>query len=66
MASRRPVWLLDEPTVGFDDASVERAVQAIAGHCAAGGIAVAATHLALPVAGAIRLQLGTTPTPTAA
>lgn len=58
LTSGRPVWLLDEPTVGLDEASVAAAVQAIAGHCAAGGIAVAATHLPLAVAGARTLRLG--------
>lgn len=45
LTTRRAVWLLDEPTVSLDAASValfERAVQA---HCAGGGSALIATHI---------------------
>ena len=51
------VWLLDEPTLGLDTASVDRLGLALAGHRAGGGIVVAATHLPLPLPGADTLQL---------
>ncbi len=41
----RRVWLLDEPTVSLDDASVALFVKAVSDHCAGGGIALAATHI---------------------
>ena len=56
--SRAPVWLLDEPTVGLDAASLDRLGGLIAAHRAGGGIVIAATHLALPVPGAAELRLG--------
>ncbi|SDW84912.1 heme exporter protein A [Albimonas donghaensis] len=43
----RPVWLLDEPTVSLDAASVAVFAQVVAEHCAAGGLALAATHVDL-------------------
>lgn len=45
--TRRPVWLLDEPTVSLDTASVARFAGAVRAHLAAGGIAVIATHIDL-------------------
>jgi len=47
VASGCPLWLLDEPTVGLDTASVAALERAIAGHRAAGGMVIAATHIAL-------------------
>ncbi|SDF53086.1 MULTISPECIES: heme ABC exporter ATP-binding protein CcmA [Thalassobaculum] len=47
VASGAPLWLLDEPTVGLDAASVSALERAIAGHRAAGGMVIAATHIAL-------------------
>jgi heme exporter protein A len=47
IASGRPLWLLDEPTVGLDTASAAGLERAIAEHRAAGGMVVAATHIAL-------------------
>lgn len=41
----RPVWLLDEPTVSLDAASVALFADAVSAHCADGGIALAATHI---------------------
>ena len=56
-ASRAPLWLLDEPTVGLDAASVLALERAIAAHRAAGGMVVAATHTALDLgAGAASLD----------
>lgn len=47
IASGSPLWLLDEPTVGLDAASVAALERAIALHRADGGMIVAATHIAL-------------------
>lgn len=52
-----PLWLLDEPTLGLDSASVLRLGQLLAGHRARGGIVLAATHLPLPLPGAREVAL---------
>jgi len=51
------LWLLDEPTVGLDEASVSAVEALIAGHCAVGGLAVVSTHLALRLPGEQTLAL---------
>ncbi|WP_043362467.1 heme ABC exporter ATP-binding protein CcmA [Belnapia sp. F-4-1] len=51
------IWLLDEPTVGLDAASVERLGGLLARHRAAGGMVLAATHLPLPLPSARELRL---------
>ncbi|MBL6076425.1 heme ABC exporter ATP-binding protein CcmA [Belnapia sp. T18] len=51
------LWLLDEPTVGLDAASVERLGGLLARHRAAGGMVLAATHLPLPLPDARELRL---------
>lgn len=43
--SGRNLWLLDEPTVSLDTASVARFGAMLAAHLAAGGAAVIATHI---------------------
>lgn len=55
--STAPVWLLDEPTLGLDAASVARLGGMLAAHRAGGGVVVAATHLPLPLPGAEVLGL---------
>ena len=55
--SRAALWLLDEPTLGLDVASVERFGGMLEAHRARGGSVVAATHLPLPLAGAMELRL---------
>jgi heme exporter protein A len=52
-----PIWLLDEPTVGLDAASVARLGPLLAAHRAAGGAVMAATHLPLPLPDARELRL---------
>lgn len=47
MVSNRPLWLLDEPTVSLDAATVARFAQLVRDHCAAGGAALIATHIDL-------------------
>ncbi len=58
MLRAAPLWLLDEPTLGLDAASVARFGAMLADHRARGGIVVAATHLPLPLPGAEELRLG--------
>ncbi|MEM7269386.1 MAG: heme ABC exporter ATP-binding protein CcmA [Pseudomonadota bacterium] len=41
----RPLWLLDEPTVSLDAASVALFSDLVRDHCAGGGVAIAATHV---------------------
>ena len=57
VVSAAPLWLLDEPTLGVDAASVAAFGTLLAAHRAAGGLVVAATHLPLPLPGAAELQL---------
>jgi len=56
--SRAPLWLLDEPTIGLDAGAIGRFGAILAMHRAAGGVIVAATHIALPMSGATELRLG--------
>ena len=51
------LWLLDEPTLGLDAASVERLGALLGGHRDRGGVVVAATHLPLPLPGATEKRL---------
>ncbi|TIQ35672.1 MAG: heme ABC exporter ATP-binding protein CcmA [Mesorhizobium sp.] len=60
LVSRRPLWLLDEPTAGLDKASEERFAGLMTEHCQEGGIIVAATHLPLGLEGAKALQMKVT------
>jgi heme exporter protein A len=62
--AHRPLWLLDEPTVGLDAAARERLVALMATHLAAGGIILAATHVELGLHG-IDVMLGVERTPMA-
>jgi heme exporter protein A len=56
--SRGLLWLLDEPTLGLDAASVDRFGGMLDQHRERGGLVIAATHLALPIADAAELRLG--------
>ncbi|MEY8882481.1 heme ABC exporter ATP-binding protein CcmA [Donghicola sp. XS_ASV15] len=47
MVTGRPVWVLDEPTVSLDVASVALFADAVRVHLAAGGSALMATHIDL-------------------
>ena len=57
IAVRRPLWLLDEPTAPLDAASEASLVALMVGHVDCGGAIVAATHLAIGLAGARPLRL---------
>lgn len=54
----RVLWLLDEPTVGLDTASLERFVKVMAAQLGQGGMIIAATHVPLGREPDIRLELG--------
>lgn len=58
MASRAPLWLLDEPANGLDTAALRLLETAIATHRASGGAVLVASHtpIALPDAAAIDLS----------
>jgi heme exporter protein A len=56
-ASPAPLWLLDEPTTGLDEASTKDLLAAIAEHRSSGGMVAVATHLPLPLAAAATLSL---------
>ncbi len=53
-----PLWLLDEPSLGLDDASLDRLGTVLARHRDAGGLVIATTHVGLPLPGAVTLRLG--------
>jgi heme exporter protein A len=58
LVTGRPIWLLDEPTVSLDVASVALFADVVRAHLAQGGLAVIATHvdLGLPEATVIDLD----------
>ena len=58
MAVDRPIWLLDEPSVGLDKASVAGLEQVIARHREQGGAVILTTHtpLSLPQAAVLTLE----------
>jgi len=57
VASTAQLWLLDEPTIGLDEASIGDLVAAIAEHRTTGGIVIAATHVPLALEGAAVLAM---------
>jgi len=58
VASGARLWLLDEPGVGLDDASLALLAAAMADHRAAGGAVLAATHMDLGLEAPRLLDLG--------
>lgn len=58
IAVSRPVWLLDEPTLGLDAASCKVLSGLITDHAADGGLAIIATHLDLGLPSVRELRLG--------
>lgn len=58
LVTGRPLWLLDEPTVSLDVASVARFAGVLRDHLAGGGAAIIATHvdLGLPEAEVLDLD----------
>ncbi|WP_420325660.1 heme ABC exporter ATP-binding protein CcmA [Mameliella sp.] len=49
MVTGRPVWVLDEPTVSLDTASVALFAEAVRAHLGQGGSALMATHIDLGI-----------------
>ena len=58
IASGAPIWLLDEPANGMDDAAQARLVAAIAAHRANGGAVLLASHFALGIPDLTELDMG--------
>lgn len=56
-ASDAPLWLLDEPTIALDTASIDAVRSLIAEHRTAGGMAVIATNIDLRIADTTTLNL---------
>lgn len=56
----RPIWLLDEPSVALDRASLARLVAAMERHLESGGLIVAATHQDLGLVRTTSLDLAVT------
>jgi len=59
LASPKPVWLLDEPTVSLDVEHTQLFAELANEHLSEGGLIVAATHTALGFRGERILHLGT-------
>lgn len=57
LVTGRPVWVLDEPTVSLDAASVALFAEAVRAHLAQGGMALIATHIDLGLPEAELLDL---------
>lgn len=57
LVTGRPVWLLDEPTVSLDVASVALFADVVRAHLRGGGLAVIATHVDLGLPEATTLDL---------
>jgi len=57
VASKAPVWLLDEPANGLDVASVAVLERLIAAHRAGGGAVLVATHTPIALPGAVEIVL---------
>ena len=53
LVTGRPLWLLDEPTVSLDAASVQMFADAVRRHLQTGGAAVIATHIDLGLEGRV-------------
>lgn len=58
LVTGRPVWVLDEPTVSLDVASVALFAGVVRAHLAGGGMALIATHIDLGLEEAAVLDLG--------
>ncbi len=57
LVTGRPIWLLDEPTVSLDAASVDLFAGVVRAHLAAGGAALIASHIDLGLPEASLLDL---------
>lgn len=57
-ATKKPLWLLDEPSVSLDSAAVAMLAELIAEHREGGGMVMVATHIDLGMADGNTLHLG--------
>ena len=57
LVTGRPIWVVDEPTVSLDAASVGLFAAAVRAHLEAGGMALMATHVDLGLAEAEMLEV---------
>lgn len=57
IASGAPIWLLDEPGNGLDEAALDLLGKAVTRHLADGGIVVAASHQPLPLATPVMVKM---------
>jgi len=57
LVTARPIWVLDEPTVSLDTASVAMFAGVIRTHLGGGGAALIATHIDMGLTGAAVLDL---------
>ncbi len=57
LATDRPLWLLDEPTVSLDAATVESFAAIVRAHLARGGLAVVVSHVATGLGATVEAQL---------
>jgi len=57
IAQNAPVWLLDEPLNGLDSSAVTLVEALIGEHCAAGGLALVASHQAIALPGTRQIAL---------
>jgi len=57
VGQQAPIWLLDEPLNGLDTKGVATVEALVAEHCAAGGLAVIASHQPFAMAGMRPLDL---------
>jgi heme exporter protein A len=56
--TERPLWLLDEPTVGLDRASQKRLSALMAAHLDRGKLMIVATHVEIGLAASYSIDLG--------
>ena len=61
VAVKRPIWLLDEPTVGLDQNALFDLTREMKAHLKSGGMIIAATHGALGIKGSKQLDLAEAP-----
>jgi len=59
IANKTPLWLLDEPTVGLDQTSVERLADLVSRHRTRGGMVIISIHGPFPLESSRTLDLGT-------
>jgi len=57
LVTGRPVWVLDEPTISLDAASVELFANALRAHLGTGGAALIATHIDIGLVATATLDL---------